>query len=365
MNSENLHELINRYEQNLLYVNNSTNDEIFKWKAVKCFRDAWFSPEAENLPFDELFRRAKKESSVLIDNSTVSPANGVVKLAEEAGDKVRHLFCDVLFADDGGDLDVRQNNMDLFMEGMEKLRQQYCPSKWKYKQDRHAASCYLAMYAPEKNFIYKYSHAESFAQHIEFGKDIGSGASFSLAHYYEMANLVVEALREHKTLIKEHNKLLGADYYKDDSLHLLAFDIIYCSSTYGFFNGLTHKAKAEAIKDYKAEQAHIAAEIQRQAQIDAIEEKIRNVEAVLDIYRAISLVGVQVHQKKDGYGIVVQQKMNQIVVEFESGRKTYIISTKFPMRPTFDDDEEIVTAMTDYEAKLNELKRLQEQLQKL
>jgi len=365
MNFENLHELINRYEQNLHFVNNSDNDEIFKWKAVKCFQDVWFSPEAESLPFHELFRRAKKESSVLIDNSTVSPANGVVKLAEVAGDEVRHLFCDVLFADDGGNLAVRQNNMELFIEGMEKLRQKHFPALWKYQQDRHAASCYLAMFAPGDNFIYKYSHAECFARHIEYGKDIGSGAAFSLAHYYEMANAVVDALGDHPKLVEEHRKLLGEDYYKDDSLHLLAFDIIYCSSTYGFFKNLKHKSKAEAIKDYKAEQARVAAEAKRQAEIDAIEEQILKVESSLDIYRAISLVGVQVHQKKEGYGTIVQQNVNQIVVEFASGKKTYIVSTKFPMRPTFEDDEAIVAAMTDYEEKLNELKRLRTQLSKL
>lgn len=365
MNVENLHELINRYEQNLHYVNNADNDEIFKWKAVKCFQDAWFSPEAKTLPFHELFRRAKKESSVLIDNSTVSPANGVVKLAEVAGEEVHHLFCDVLFANDGGDLAVRQNNMELFIEGMEKLRQRHFPANWKYKQDRHAASCYLALYAPGENFIYKYSHAESFARHIEYGKDIGSGVTFSLAHYYEMANAVVEALRYHPTLVEEHSKFLGADYYKDDSLHLLAFDIIYCSSTYGFFRNLKHKSKAEALKDYKAEQARMAEEAKRQASIDAVEERIREVEEELDIYRAISLVGVQVYQKKEGYGIVVRQNVNQIAVEFETGEKAYIVSTKFPMRPTFEDDAEIVAAMTDYEEKLKELKRLQDQLKKL
>lgn len=365
MNVENLHELINRYEQNLHYVNNSENDEIFKWKAVKCFRDAWFSPEAETMPFDELFRQAKKESSVLIDNSTVSPANGVVKLAEVDGAEVCRLFRDVLFAPDAGDLSVRQNNMELFIEGMEKLRQKHFPANWKYKQDRHSASCYLSMFAPDENFIYKYSHAESFAKHIEYGKDIGSGTSFSLAHYYEMANAIVDALRDHPTLVKEHETLLGAEHYKDESLHLLAFDIIYCSSTYGFFKNLKHKSKAEAIKDYKAEQARMAEEAKRQAAIDAVEERIREVEEVLDVYRAISLVGVQVYQKKEGYGIVVRQNVNQIVVKFETGEKTYIVSTKFPMRPTFEDDAEIVAAMTDYVEKLGELKRLQDQLKKL
>lgn len=365
MNYENLHELINRYEQNLYIVNNDKNDEIFKWKAVRCFQDAWFSPDAAILPFHELFRRAKKESSVLVDNSSVSPSNGVVKLAEVAEEEVRHLFCDVLFAADNGDLTVRQNNMDAFIEGMEKLRQKYFPANWKYQQDRHAASCYLAMYAPAENFIYKYSHVEAFAQHVEYGKDIGSGGSFSLAHYYELANLVVEALREHQELIDNHTALLGPEHYRDDSLHLLAFDIIYCASTYGFFRNLAHKSKAEAIKGYKEEQKRQAEEAKRQAAIDVLDESILKLEMELDTYRSISLVGIQVYQKKEGYGIIIRQDVNVIDVQFDSGKKTYIISTKFPMRPTFEDDAEIVAAMTAYEDKVKELKRLRDQRNKM
>jgi hypothetical protein len=42
MNTNNLHELINRYENNYDMINDSTNDEIFKWEAVRGFRDVWF-----------------------------------------------------------------------------------------------------------------------------------------------------------------------------------------------------------------------------------------------------------------------------------------------------------------------------------
>ena len=190
MNYENLHKLIDRYEENIYYLNDSLNDEKFKWHAVQRFQDAWFAPDAEMLPFSELFHRAIKGSAIRINNSTVQPANGVVKLAEKAPEEVERLIRDVLFADDGDDLDLRQTHMEEFLEGMEVLLQQYYPASWKYRQDRHAASCYLAMFAPEKNYIYKYSPVEAFARHVEFGKDIGSGNSFKLAHYYELGDIV-------------------------------------------------------------------------------------------------------------------------------------------------------------------------------
>ena len=82
MNKENLHEIISRYETHYAEINNKENNEIFKWKAVKCFQQEWFSPNNDGLPFSILLAKAKRETSVLIDNSTVSPANGIEKMAE-------------------------------------------------------------------------------------------------------------------------------------------------------------------------------------------------------------------------------------------------------------------------------------------
>lgn len=282
MNKENLHELIRRYEENYAELNNQTNDEIFKWKAVRCFQDEWFSAKNAGLDFSELFSKAKRETSVLIDNSTVSPANGIVKMAQEEPKEVERLFREVLFADDGGNLELRQHHMEEFLEGIEAVRLKHFPGYWKYSQDRHAVSCYLALYKPEENYIYKYTPAEIFAQHIEFGKDIGSGDKFSLANYYEMCDLVVEALCEHTDLREAHRKLLTEEYYDDKSLHLLAFDVIYCASAYGFFAGLQHKTKKESIKAYTLEQIRKAEAEKRQEEIDELEAKIQTLELQLD-----------------------------------------------------------------------------------
>ena len=43
MNTANLNTLIQRYEDNFEWINNAEHDEIFKWRAVRCFQDVWFS----------------------------------------------------------------------------------------------------------------------------------------------------------------------------------------------------------------------------------------------------------------------------------------------------------------------------------
>ena len=38
MNTANLNTLIQRYEDNFEWINNAEHDEIFKWRAVRCFQ---------------------------------------------------------------------------------------------------------------------------------------------------------------------------------------------------------------------------------------------------------------------------------------------------------------------------------------
>ena len=54
-----------------------------------------------------------------------------------------------------------------------------------------------------------------------------------------MADLVVEALKEHNSLLQKYEALLKGDpdYYYDPSLHLMAYDLMYCCRCYNFYYG--------------------------------------------------------------------------------------------------------------------------------
>lgn len=119
MNTANLHELINRYEENFDMINNSEHYEIFKWKALNGFRKVWFSDEAKDMTFAQRFNAAMKDSSILINNSMISPTSGVVKLTEAYPERVEALFQETLFSGET-DLVVVQDQMDRFLDEMEK-----------------------------------------------------------------------------------------------------------------------------------------------------------------------------------------------------------------------------------------------------
>ncbi|MEF2941677.1 MAG: hypothetical protein U0O13_08795, partial [Oscillospiraceae bacterium] len=219
MNEQALDTLIRCYAQHMDTLYGEAHDELFKWRALKTFRDVWFQDGYAD--FTSRFEAATKDFSVLVDNRRMHPRNAVMKLCERAPAEVERLFCDVLFAPDGGDLKRRQEHMDAFVDGMERLRIAHYPGNWSFKQDRHTASVYLAMYAPSENYIYKHSEASDMAQRAEYGFAIGSGEHFELGKYYAMCDEIVARLRMHPELLEAHFAFLRADdrCAQEQSLH--------------------------------------------------------------------------------------------------------------------------------------------------
>ncbi len=342
MNFGNLHELINRYEAHLDKTMGSEHREQFKWEAVKVFRDVWFSDEAKTLPFSEMFNRARKGCGFLTDTSRTTASSGVVKIAEQKEDEVASLFRDVLYADDHGDLVERQKHMDDFVDQFEILRQQTFPKYWKYKNDRHTASCYLSFYDPEHNFIYRYTEAEIMARYIEFDQTIGSGRYFSLPNYYRMCEIIVEALKEHPSLLETHKAYLNPKCYPDDSLHLMAFDLMYCCRCYGYYKGMSYNSftterKSTGKKNSKASQEIAENRTRQLARLADLQEKLLTCQTELADYELISLIGTAVTYAAYGTGTIVEQEENKITVRFENIKATFKLHRKYLVKPTIVD----------------------------
>lgn len=370
MNKDNLHELINRYEANIDMLYGEEHYELFKWQAMKTWRDEWSKPETAFASFADRFSAAKKDFSVFMDNSRIHPSTGVIKLWEKDAVAVESLFRDVLFADAHGDVSAVQDNMDRFLDEYENLRCKYFPTKWSFKQDRHSASVFLAMNNPDFNYVFKSNEAQTMAKYLDFGLSIGSGISFSLPNYYRMCEEIVEALKEHKSLLDTHFSRLTSEHYHDQSLHLLAFDLMYCCRTYSFYSGLTVTSTGKTIRKKATSTSLSPEEIERMEherleKINELENEIDELERDCDEYSDISLIGVQVTAQLYGIGTVIEQDVNKIKVRFSDVEKTYMLDKRYSSRPRFEDDEEIVSAFTEYGHKQDRIKNLQRELAKL
>lgn len=352
MNTDNLHELINRYEEHMDRLYDEEHNELYKWKAVKSWQDAWNRPAGSLSSFGEKFACARQGFSTIMDNSRMHPSTGVEKLWEKEPDQIEELFEQVLFAPDGGDISLRQDHMDSFLEEYEALRQKYYPGNWSYKQDRHSASVFLAVNAPEENFVYKSREAQTMARYTEFGLTIGIGQDFRLENYYRMCEEIAAALREHESLLEKHfSCLVPSEHYRDESLHMLVFDLMYCCRTYGFYQGLPVADIPRTGRQKKAREASEASEqkeAQRREKIRALEEELLDLEKECDACEDISLLQVQVTSKEYGTGTVIGQDRNRIRVDFSGEEKSFELSRKFTNRPHFENDEEIVEIFTRY-----------------
>ena len=367
MNTENLHELINRYEDHIDMIYNTEHDELFKWKAMKVWRDEWFKPDTAFASFADRFTAAKREFSLFIDNSRMHPSTGVIKLWEMEPDTVERLFRDVLFTDAHGDVSVVQDNMDCFLEEYENLRCKYFPGNWSYKQDRHSASVFLAMNNPNFNYVFKATEAQTMAKYLDFGFSIGAGMSFSLPNYYRLCDEIVAALEKHETLLSTHFNSLTPEHYDDRSLHLLAFDLMYCCRTYNFYRGLTVPSTGKTVRKKSGPQTITPEEIakreaERLAKIASLEDQIADLERRCAEYSDISLIGVQVKTAANGIGTVIEQNINRIKVRFAEVEKSFILDKKFSARPRFEDDEKIISAFTEYGQAQEQINRLQREL---
>ena len=305
-----------------------------------------------------------------MDNSRMHPSTGVIKLWEKEPETTESLFNDILFGN-AEDASGIQNNMERFLDEYELLRQRYYPGNWSYKQDRHSASVFLAMNMPNVNYVYKSTEALKMAKYSEFGLDIGSGHSFSLPNYYALCDEIVNVLKEHDTLLKKHfSRLsLSSEYYKDDSLHLLAFDLMYCSNAYNFYKGLiepvTKKTIKKPVKPSLSAEEIARLEAERNEKIAELEDEISQLELKCSDVDDISLIDVQVTSKQYGVGIVIEQNTDKIKVKFNSAEKSFVLNAKYLSRPTFENDDEIIAIFTEYADNKERIKKLHKQVDDL
>lgn len=375
MNMENLHELINRYEENMDLFYNDDHDELFKWEALKTWQEEWKKPEGSFSDFAERFKAATKDFAILIDGQIMHPSTGILKIWEandqEDAEQVEELF-GVLLQDAGGNPAVAQEYMDDFIEGMEALRRKHFPAFFSYKIDRHSASVFMTMNDPKQHYIYRHSAASEMAKYIGFEEKIGVGQSFKLANYYQLCGCLVEALKEHPSLLKKHFEHLKPKHYREESLHLLAFDLMYCCRTYKLYRGLTPPVPVNYTKKKKPtpEEVQAIAQLKLREELTAVEEELAELERKCDEYSELSIVGTRV-ATAFGPGMIVEQNVaswvNLVRVRLENGTaKCFQIGTNIPSRPHFEEnDEELAVLFTDYEKATNKIGLLKKRQKKL
>ena len=359
MNKENLNKLISNYMSNFDYINNEVNMEYYKWEAVKHFQDHW---DIDAPDFAAMFKECVKETYNLINNRVVQPANGIIKLAEkpEATEVIRQMFRDLL-VEDNGDIDKRQDKIYAFLEKADELLNTYYKGSWKYAQDMRTVIFYLCLLEPDKNYMFKATQAKEFMYCVEYGKDFGSGESFSLKNYYEMCDELVAAIKETPELVELHNKRLTEKMCVNDDFHFLAYDIIYSAIEYNLYNDITivkpTRSKARTHENQvQAKREELTAELEQiNAELNKALQERSN-------YDEFSAKGLEVTHKAFGTGTVVAHNGNLLNIRFGGQEKRFQMPQGFSNGFLKTDSTEIMdlfNEMAVLDDKVTKLKRSQ------
>ena len=277
MNTKVLHELFDGYIDKFEYINNKENNESFKWHAVADFQ-AVFDIDASDFP--AMLKEAEKASKNLIDGY-MRPFDGLVVMAEKNGEseKMREMFR-ALFAGDNGDLILRQQKINTFLQDCDDLLEKHYPGSHMYKNDQRSAMGYLWLFDPDRHYLCKTTEASYFAKCVEFYDDWGTYANFKLDVYHRFCDELIAAIKDYPPLLKTHESRFEhtqRQMHPDTNLHILVFDLIYCSETYNLYSGaaITHRTPAE-VKLYLERKAK-AEELLRD--VEKAEEEVRQYHA--------------------------------------------------------------------------------------
>lgn len=326
MNDNHLQQIFKNYIDQFERINGTDHQEYYKWQIIKQFRnemDAALSAPADE--FSGKLYEVKKLTYNLIDSYT-QPFHGLVKFAENEPETVRQMFL-TLYSDDGGNIQERQKRVQEFLAKSHALRDKYYPDSYLYKDDMHSITGYLFLYDPDHNYIFKATHAQIFADCVEFYDDWGSGDTVKLDVYYRMCDELVSAIKASKELMATDASRFengwGEDpdtLYADPEKHILAFDLIYCCSTYGLFDGITFirpKTKERQLMQERKEKA-----IRLSKNLDEARTRVQKLEEAKKYVNFVYAAGTTVHHKTYGEGVIKNNSKTAITVDFpEVGEK--------------------------------------------
>lgn len=315
MNKENLDKIINNYINDISNLYNTDHDELFKWRAVKHFQSNW-DIDAEN--FSNMLKEATKETSVLIDNSSTQPLNGLIKVAEKEPQVVKEMFIKLNNCNHKP-VHERQLVIDECLKSMNEKIKEYFGDSWKYKQEKRTIIYYMTMMNPDDNYFYKSTEAMDMARCIEYA-DLSNGSNFKLESYYKMCDQIRNHILKREDLISVHNSYLTDECWEDKNLHILVFNIIYSAHAYGYYkkNDIVLTKKSLSTKDQKKKEAIEAKEkdeeelIKNRKELASITDYLENLDEIFEI-------GLEINHRKFGRGIVVNQTEEMIEVKFDNG----------------------------------------------
>lgn len=361
MNRKNFETVLEQYISRLAGLEQADDsDQVYKWRAVGCFKRFWNLNAAD---FAGMFEKAMREAENLLDDAAMQPVAGLRMLLarESEAEYVRECFR-FLFSDDDGDLQKRQDRADFFADKINERIRYYERGTRKYLQNRDHVLYYLNLWKPEENYMFDAASASGWAACVEYDGDFGS-KNFSLESYYRMCEELLEAIRENEELTGLYSELFedALDGY-DDQLHILVYDIMDCASLYRYYAGMDIRKTPSRERTKTAETK--AAQEKLKQEIELKEKRLKELQA-----KPVNLpdvVGKQVCHKTYGAGVVQSNDNGTLLVHFEKADKKFKYPSVFTQGfLSFAGEETQTGEMAEFEADQKKKAALEKEIAQL
>ena len=162
---------------------------------------------------------------------------------------------------------------------------------------------------------------------MEFYDDWGSGDNVKLAVYYRMCDQLVQAIKASDALMatdaQRFEGIWGNDpsiLHPDTEKHILAFDLIYCCSTYNLFKGITFVRPKTKERQIIVERKQKAQELLEKLTEANKKQELLN-EGMAFLNNAYD-IGTEVRHSKLGTGVIVGRENDgkRLVVTFPDNK---------------------------------------------
>ena len=225
MNRELLRSYISEYEKEFTRI---SDQEIYKWRAVKQFQDNW---DLDANDFSEMLVLALSKTDNLMAAGNYFPREMIIRMAKERPQTVKGLFLDLF--DEEADLLER---IDSFQKKAKDLNQSLFQYKNHFQDDR-AVMVYLTLKFPEIYFFYKFTMFKDFCEKVDSDFEPMAGRKSNLIQFLEMCKTIREEIRLNNNLLKLHKDRIKESEYFDAESNILTQDFIYAVTEYLHLDG--------------------------------------------------------------------------------------------------------------------------------
>jgi len=244
MNTQKVRDIIKQYKRHFKYIH---QEEIYKWRAVKCFQDNW-NIAANNFP--QMLETSLALTKNLLDSGLYYPKRMLIKNAEANPEFVRQLFTTLY--DEEQDLITRVSN---FKDSIRQHSRQTFPTLKNDYQDLRAISVYLCLRYPDRYYFFKFELLKKIVLLVDYPYQPSRGDLENLLQYLTLCNIMREEILKDNELLELHKTRLTGNEFFDSSFNILTQDVIYAAARHidKFKQGETQESALKRLINVKHE----------------------------------------------------------------------------------------------------------------